>query len=293
MEIIKLIPNGFCYGVITAYKNTLSLIENNKSKKIYMLGWLVHNQKVIDELIQRNVIILDDDKETRLEIINKFDDNLKDSILILSAHGTDHNVIKIAKDKGFIIYDYTCKFVYKTHNIIKEKIDNDYEIIFIGKKNHPETNAILKINNKIILIENEDDINRLNINKTKIFCTNQTTISQYQFSYLLDLLKLKFNNIEFQNDICDATKVRQDAIINMPKDVDICIVIGDNKSSNSNELYNLSKKIINDSYIINDVYEINNSWFKNKKKCAITAGASTPANLIVTIISEIERLNNE
>ena len=141
MIIKKIIPQGFCYGVMSAYQQTLQTIKDNPHKKIYMLGWLVHNQKIIDDLEARGVCVLDDQACSRYAIIDALPPQ-KDAILILSAHGTDNQVQLLAKQKGFQVVDLTCKYVYKTHQLIKEKIATGYQVLFIGKAHHPETNAI-------------------------------------------------------------------------------------------------------------------------------------------------------
>lgn len=287
MVIKKIIPQGFCYGVMSAYNNAIKTIENNPHKKIYMLGWLVHNQKVIDDLSARGITILDDNSKSRYEIIQALPSQT-DTILILSAHGTDYQVIDLAHKKGFEIVDLTCKYVYKTHELIKTKLAAGYQVIFIGKASHAETNAILKIDSQIILVENEDDIKNLTLNSEKIFCTNQTTLSYLVLQNLTSLLKSKFPNIEVVNDICLATKVRQEAVMNMDKDIDICIVIGDYKSSNSNELYHIAQSKVQ-SYFVNDIKDIDCEWFNDKQCCAITAGASTPSFLIDRIIKYIDK----
>lgn len=292
MKTTLLVPNGFCYGVITAYNKTLETIKNNLNKKIYMLGWLVHNKKVVDEFIQHGVQILDDSKKSRLEIIEEFDD-VANSILILSAHGTELKVIELAKKKGFEIVDLTCKYVYKTHDVIKEKFEAGYNVFFIGKKKHPETIAILNRFKNVKLIENINDLQSVDFyDDQKYFCTNQTTISQYQFDDITNELKNKCKDIEFQNDICDATKIRQDAVINMDPSIDICIVIGDKKSSNTDELYKIASQKV-ESYKINDLKDIDQKWFDNKNHCGITAGASTPRFLIDKIYSYIKGIKNE
>lgn len=292
MKIELLVPNGFCYGVITAYNRAMDVINNNPNKKIYMLGWIVHNQKVIDDFIQKGVIILDDKKNSRYDLVNSFK-SVKNSILILSAHGTSDIVIDLAKSKGFEIVDLTCKYVYKTHDIIEKKINEKYEIIFIGKNNHPETNAIISNFKNIILEEDLLSIEKIKFDPNqKYFCTNQTTISHHDFNNIIEELKKKINKIEFANDICDATTIRQDAIIKMSPSVDICIIIGDKKSSNTDELYKLARNKT-EAYKVNDVDEINIEWFKNKKHCAITAGASTPRILIEKIVNFIKGNINE
>ncbi len=284
MKIIKLIPQGFCYGVTYAYNQTKKIIQENPNKKIYMLGWLVHNQLVVEEFKQLGLIILDDKEKTRYELINSLTENVKNNILLLSAHGTDNNTIALAKQKGFEIYDLTCKYVYKTHHVIHEKINDGFNIIFVGKKLHPETLAIKSISPNIKIIESATDIKDLTFKQgEKIFCTNQTTLGINYLENIFKELIVKYPNIQFQNDICDATSQRQLAVINMDKDIDICIIVGDKRSSNCNELLKIANKKVT-SYLVSKIEDINPLWFKNKKKCAVTAGASTPSYLIEKII---------
>ena len=286
MKIVRLIPYGFCFGVINAYNKTMNIINNNPDRKIYMLGWLVHNNEVINELSKKGVIILDDKNTSRYELVKSINDF--NAILILSAHGTPKDVIELAREKKLEIHDLTCKFVYKTHEIIINKINEGYDVLFIGKKNHPETIAILNINQNIRLIESEDDINKLSIKNKKIFCTNQTTLGKIFFQKTITLLRSKYPYIEVENDICDATNLRQEAVLNMSSDIDICIIIGDARSSNCNELYKLAKIRVKDSYIVQNLDDLENIDFSQKKKCAITAAASTPSWLIDNIVEKLE-----
>lgn len=288
MKIEKLIPTGFCYGVMYSYKSTLEIISKNPDKKIYMLGWLVHNQYVISELLSHNLIILDDKDQTRYELINNFP-KVENAILILSAHGTDIKTINLAKSKGFEIHDLTCRYVYKTHDIIKQKLSEGYEILFIGKHNHPESNAILSIDDGIKLVSSIECIDQLNLNKPKLFCTNQTTFNIQILNDIVKKLQDINRDIIFENEICNATKMRQNTIINMSPTVDVCIIIGDLKSSNANELYEISKNKVS-TYFITNVVDIHLEWFINKKHCVIAGAASTPIFLIEQVYNYL--LNN-
>ncbi|MGL4951426.1 MAG: 4-hydroxy-3-methylbut-2-enyl diphosphate reductase [Mycoplasma sp.] len=278
MIVKKILPTGFCYGVMKSYNETKKIVLQNPDKKIYMLGWLVHNEVVIEELRDMGIEILDDTNESRFEIISKFSDQ-ENSILILSAHGTDSNVIEIAHQKGFQIFDLTCKYVYKTHELIKTKIQEGYEIIFVGKQNHPETEAILAIDEKIILVSDLESAKLFKSLKTKTFCTNQTTFNASLLDEINNHLWNADNSILFANDICSATRIRQSAISKLDDDIDISIIIGDKKSSNANELFEISSKY-KESYFVSKVSDLNLEWFKNKKVCAISGAASTPISTI-------------
>lgn len=290
MKVIKLIPNGFCFGVSNAYNKALKISNANQNVNIYMLGWLVHNENVINDLKENKIICLDDLNINRYDIIKNLKYQ-KGDILLLSAHGTDEKTIALAKEKKFEVFDLTCKFVVVIHQIIKEKIKDGFNILFIGKKGHPESNAVLSIDDKIILLENVDDVKKINKN-IKYFCTNQTTIS-------LDFLKkindeLIKNNISFdiRNDICNSTKLRQNAIINMDSNIDICIVIGDKRSSNTIELYNIAKKQV-DSYLVSNIKDIDLKWLINKKYVALTSGASSPNMIVDEVYNYLLEINND
>lgn len=288
MKITKITPRGFCQGVVSAWMTAKKIKEENPNKKVYMIGWLVHNKSLIDSLHELGIETIDDTNTSRYDIVNSFKKN-KNEIIIFSAHGTDERAIELAKNKSLIFFDTTCEYVKKTQEIIKDKIKDNYKIIFIGKSNHPETISILSIDKSIIFIENEEDINKITFNKNeKYFLTNQTTISIYDFYKIIKKLKIILPRIEIKNDICTATQERQEAIINMDNSVDLLIVVGDKKSNNSNKLRDLGEEKGIESYLINDEKDLNDKWFKNKKHVAITSGASTPTWITTKVIKTIE-----
>lgn len=294
IKISKIFPQGFCSGVVDAWSEAKKIALNNKNKKkIYMIGWLVHNKNIIKELNELGIETIDDDNNSRYKIVENLKDP-KNSIIIFSAHGSDPKAIKLAKNKNFEVYDLTCKYVNITHELVKEKINLGYQIIFIGKINHPETKGIMAINSKIHLITCVDDCKNLNIKDEKIFLTNQTTISIIDFYDIIKELKNKFKNIDYKNDICNATLERQEAIKNMDDEIDILIVVGDKKSNNSNKLVEIGKTKNIDSYLIEGAEDINLNWFKNKKHIGISSGSSTPTKITNTVMNFLkESLDNE
>lgn len=291
MKFTKITPRGFCKGVVDAWvvcKNISKLYPNHNK---YIIGWLVHNKEMINETEKLGIKTLDDKKLTRQEIINSIDISTDlPPVVIFSAHGTDPNVINLAKSKGMIVYDATCKYVTKTHNIIQEKLNNNYKILFIGVKGHPETISALSFNDEIVLLEKKEDVFKIKFDKNeKIFVTNQTTISVYDFDDILDALLKRFTNIEFKNDICNATKDRQDAVINMDDDIDLLLVVGDKRSNNSKKLVEIGIKKNIESYLISNTKDIKDEWFKDKKHLAITSGCSTPIWLTNYVIIFLEK----
>lgn len=298
MKISKITPRGFCKGVVDAYSQCKKIANLYPDNKKYLIGWLVHNKKIIQELEELGIETKDDTKNSRENIIDSIPiiEGEPTPIVIFSAHGTNKKIIDKAKDKGFIILDTTCKFVTLTHEIINKKLSQGYKIIYIGVKNHPETISTLSISKDIILVENENDVTKIDNISDSIFVTNQTTISIYEFENITKLLAAKFTNIEFKNDICNAAKERQDAIINMPNDIDLLIVIGDQKSNNSKKLVEIGKMKNIESHLVWDVSEINMDWFKNKNHFAITSGCSTPTwftNYVIIFLMKKLGISND
>lgn len=286
MKINKLNPQGYCNGV----KRALALIDdviNNPDtiKPIYMLGAIIHNKNVINYYKNKNIIILEDKFNDKLELVK----NINSGTIIISAHGASPTVFDLCKKKGLNIIDTTCPNVLLVHNRITKYLDLGYEIIYIGKANHPEAVGVLGISNNIHFICNLDDCDNLKISNEKIYITNQTTLSKYDILDIFDSLKNKFPNAIIDDKLCNSTTIRQDAIINQPY-ADLCIVVGDKSSSNTKSLLMVSQKYTNIFTILCE--GINDLDIDEIKKCNIiniTSGASTPSYIVDKIIEYIKK----
>ncbi len=289
MQIIKISPRGFCSGVVNAWKIVKDTIKQNPECRVFMLGWFVHNQKMLDEVRSDNLFILDDTNLTRYELVK----NLKvkpNDILILSAHGTDEKTIKLAKSKGLKIIDTTCEYVYKTHDVIKNGLINNKQVVYLGKENHPESLAALSISDKVILVTNPQQLMDINFNLPTII-TNQTTLSIYDLKSCYQFIEQHFTDYEIKNDLCLATQQRQEALINLKTKLDVLIVVGDNKSNNSQQLLKIGKyKKIPLCFLVNSLQEVQSLNLNPKYVVGITSGASTPTSLTNTIIKYLQEL---
>ncbi len=279
MEIIKLYPQGFCAGVFEAWRQTNEVIRLYPRSKIYMLGWVVHNEKLIESLHAHNVTILDDSHTSRLDLVKSVvpDDN---NVFILSAHGTDYATMQYLDDHEISYVDTTCKFVYLNQHVVKQAIQwDDEQVLFIGKKNHPETKAIIANWPSVIVIETATDIEQLPPIDKNILVANQTTLSKLDFADLTAMIQARFPNkeIKFRNDICHATLDRQNAVINMDPRIQAVIVCGDARSNNANNLV----KVCQAShavpvYLVNDPQELDFEALSQYQYLGLTASASTP-----------------
>lgn len=280
MEIRKVVPSGYCKGVVNAIKLAKDTRANNPNEKIYVLGMLVHNAFVSKELEELGIITLDDSKKTKAELLNE----INDGIVIFTAHGISDQIKQIAIDKGLKYVDASCVDVLKTQNIIKDYISNGYDIIYFGKHNHPEADAVISISDRIHLVSNTDELNNLKLDNDKIFLTNQTTMSIYELTDLINQAKHLYPSIIVQEEICNATSSRQLAISNL-KDCDLLYVVGDTKSNNTNKLVDIAKKQgIKKVLLIQNFKDIVDEDLKDVNNIYVSAGASTPPSLIDEVI---------
>ncbi|MCH1624958.1 4-hydroxy-3-methylbut-2-enyl diphosphate reductase [Fredinandcohnia quinoae] len=293
MEVIKIAPRGYCYGVVDAMviaKN--AALDKTLPRPIYILGMIVHNKHVTDAFEEEGIITLDGNN--RHEILEKVDRGT----VIFTAHGVSPEVKQLARDKGLVTLDATCPDVTRTHDLIKEKQAQGFQIIYIGKKGHPEPEGAVGVAPDIVhLVETVEDVENLTITSEKIIVTNQTTMSQWDVLDVMKKVKEKYPQTEIHNEICMATQVRQEAVAEQAKEVDLTIVVGDPKSNNSNRLAQVSEEIAGTkAYRVADVSEIQIEWLLDIKKVAVTAGASTPTPItkeVITFLDQFDPQNQE
>ncbi|MBE1553731.1 4-hydroxy-3-methylbut-2-enyl diphosphate reductase [Sporosarcina limicola] len=290
MKVLKISPRGYCYGVVDAMiiaRN--AALDKTLPRPIYILGMIVHNKHVTDAFEEDGIITLDG--KNRLEILEQ----VETGTVIFTAHGVSPEVRELAKRKGLVSIDATCPDVTVTHDLIEEKTAEGYDIVYIGKKYHPEPEGAIGVApHAVHLIETIEDVRLLDIQNEKLLVTNQTTMSQWDVVHIMDALKVKYPHIEVHKEICLATQVRQEAVAEQAGESELLIVVGDPKSNNSNRLTQVSIDIANTpSYRISDVSELDMTWLEGVTTVAVTAGASTPTLIVREVIAFLENFNPE
>lgn len=288
MEVIKISPRGYCYGVVDAMVIARNAaLDKSLPRPIYILGMIVHNKHVTDAFEEEGIITLDG--KNRKEIL----ENVDSGTVIFTAHGISPEVRELAKQKGLVTIDATCPDVTKTHDLILQKKDEGYQVIYIGKKGHPEPEGAVGVAPDIVhLVETKDDVDNLSIDAEKIIVTNQTTMSQWDVSDIMKFIKEKYPHAEFYNEICLATQVRQEAVAEQAGKADVLIVVGDPKSNNSNRLAQVSEEISGTkAYRIADISELQVEWIMNATTVAVTSGASTPTPITKEVIAFLEQFD--
>ena len=279
-------PRGFCAGVDRA----IEIVEQALAKygsPIYVRNEVVHNKFVIEALKKKGAIFVNDLKSVP-----------ENSYLIYSAHGVSKKVKSDSDNLKLKSIDATCPLVTKVHKEVNHYLKNNYEIIMIGHKGHPEVEGTLGqdlTSKKMHLIENTSDIDLLKISDpNKVAYVTQTTLSLDETKDIIEKLKTKFSMIEGPkaDDICYATQNRQDAIKQILPSTDILFVVGSKNSSNSNRLKELGEKKGIPSILIDNMSDFNPAWLDDKKNIAITAGASAPEVLIKQLTKLIQSHSN-
>lgn len=284
MQVKAITPRGYCKGVVRAIE--IAKNAQNEQQPIYILGMIVHNQYIVDALKKRGIQTIDIPGQTRLELL----DQIQHGTVIVTAHGASDQVFEKAKNKGLNVIDASCLDVIKTHDLIKKKLNKGYDILYIGKKGHPEAEGAISIDEKRVhLITSKNDIQMMDPNKHYVM-TNQTTMSLYDVYDLCEYAKTILPHVTIEKETCTATKIRQEAIKNMEEDIDIVFIVGDPHSNNTQKLASIASEK-KEVHMIESLDDLNINWLKGKKKAAVSSGASTPTYLTNQVIEFLHQFN--
>ena len=281
MKVDILAPSGFCGGVINVLKLINYVVETHKDQPIYCIGQVVHNNDVNKEILDKGVIVLQGDKETN---INKIDSG----VVVFSAHGTNDDIVRKAREKGLIVYNAICPFVDKSFDAIKQKSKEGYDIIYVGKKGHDEAIAALSLVNNINLVTSVEDVIKLNIKNDKVAVINQTTLSLLDIENIYNAIKEKYNDCLIIDEICNTTRIRQTNLISKASLYDMVLIVGDQTSNNSLSLYKIAIQLNKNTKMVLNDQEVELAWFFDKKSVLIASGASTPNGVIEKIYKKIK-----
>jgi 4-hydroxy-3-methylbut-2-en-1-yl diphosphate reductase len=272
---------GFCFGVERALKLVEKTAQSNPGP-IRILNKIVHNSSIVKSLEERNIVSISDLKDA------------EDGTLVISAHGVAPSVRQEAEKRGLHIVDTTCPLVTRIHKAAKQFLDKGCTVLIYGDKNHNEVKGVVGIApDRIIIIDEKTDLELLPEIEGPIGFISQSTQSTKQFEVLEQKLREKYPHLEVQNTICDPTVRRQEAIKNLAPQVNMLIVVGSTISSNSLRLLELAQDYCPKSYLIDNASQIKIEWLEGIEKVGITAGASTPANLVREVVEKVYQIYEE
>ena len=286
MNIYLANPRGFCAGVDRAIDIVERALEIF-SAPIYVRHEVVHNRYVVNDLIKKGAIF-----------VEELDEIPDGSTVIFSAHGVSQRVRNEAENRDLRVFDATCPLVTKVHLEVARHERNTEDVILIGHAGHPEVEGTLgqyrtNPDSAIYLVETIDDVDNLHVkNPDNLAYVTQTTLSVDDTKNIIDALRQRFPKIRGprKDDICYATQNRQDAVRELAPMVDVFLVIGSANSSNSNRLRELAENQGVPAYLIDGVDDIDYDWFEQAESIGVTAGASAPEILVEEVISTLKKL---
>ena len=278
MKIIIAKNAGYCFGVKDAVDMANDIAK--KEGNVYMLGDIVHNEKVIDDL-----------NKAGAKVVNSLKDVPDNGTVLFRAHGTKNDIWKEAEKMSLNVKDATCPLVHKIHEDVRNLYNEGRKIIVIGDHGHDEVIAIAdQAKNTIVISNLNEAISLKRIRKAGIVCQSTQAIENVQ--EIIKILMTKVFDLRFVNTICYPTKRNQEQIKDLAKIVDIMIIIGSFTSANSKRLTSLSKELNDNTFQVTDEEDLKNKWFENCNSVGISAGASTPDYLIKNIKNKIERIGH-
>jgi 4-hydroxy-3-methylbut-2-en-1-yl diphosphate reductase len=274
-------PRGFCAGVDRA----IEIVERALDKfgaPIYVRHEIVHNTFVVEDLKAKGAIFIDE-----------LDQVPPGATLVFSAHGVSQAVRREAAERGFSVFDATCPLVTKVHVEVAKLHKEGYEFIMIGHKGHPEVEGTVgQLDSGIHLVEEVQDVQRVNPTSDKLAVVTQTTLSVDDAAEILAAVKARFPHVREpkQQDICYATQNRQDAVKVMSPTVDVVVVVGSPSSSNSNRLREVAQRLGTRAYMVDSASDLDAAWFVGAQRVGLTAGASAPDVLVQEVIARLREL---
>lgn len=271
MEVTLAKSAGFCFGV----KRAVDMVyeEAEQGDNVYTWGPIIHNEEVVEDLRKKGVEVLHTLEELK---------QLRDATVIIRSHGVSKQMYDALEQQGVRIVDATCPFVKKIHNIVKEHTDKGEEVVIVGNAKHPEVEGIKGWGqDNVTVIENIEEAHAYTPKEGKKTCiVSQTTFNYKKFQDLVEIISKKRYDIIALNTICNATEVRQSEAMQLAKISDAMIVIGGQSSSNTQKLYEICKKECKNTYYIQTLVDLDLDSFQSFRSVGITAGASTPNNII-------------
>lgn len=289
-EVILAETSGFCFGVKRAVDTVYEQVNDIGDRKVYTYGPIIHNEEVVDDLTQKGVEIISDENA-----LNKLINVSNSDKVVIRSHGVGKSVYEKLEKLGFEIIDATCPFVKKIHRIVSDESESGKTIIIVGDAEHPEVQGIKGwCKNEPIIIDSLEKTEKINdISSKEAVLVSQTTFNGIKFKELVEFFRKKYYNVSVYNTICNSTEERQREARQLAAQVDTMVVIGGKNSSNTQKLYEISKRECKNTYYIQTLVDLDLTVIESAKRVGITAGASTPNNIIKEVHDSMSELSFE
>ena len=275
MEVILAKTAGFCFGV----KRAVDTVYKEAGKKnVYTYGPIIHNSEVVNDLKKKGVEVINSREELEA---------LEEGTVIIRSHGVAREIYDLIHEKGLELVDATCPFVRKIHKIVEKAGNDGDQVIIVGSEHHPEVQGIKGwCTGEVHIISDAEQFEGIDLNKPTTL-VSQTTFNYKKFQDIVEKISKTRYDITVLNTICNATKERQTEAQSIAETVDAMIVIGDKHSSNTQKLFEICRKACNNTYYIQTLDDLDLNQLGSVETVGITAGASTPNNIIEEVQNNV------
>ena len=269
MKVLLAKSAGFCYGVKRAVE--LAAKTGEETGGCWMLGDLIHNSHVVEDLARRGVRKTEDPAGLAAG-----------DTVVIRSHGVPKRIYDRIEENGLSCVDATCPFVKRIHKIVQKESEEGRQIVIIGNAGHPEVEGIMGwAKGPAFVVESAEEIEKIPLKQDSTLCiVSQTTFNYKKFKELVEIFEKKGYNIIVVNTICNATEERQTEARDIASKVDAMIIIGGRHSSNTRKLYEICREQCSATYFIQTLDDLHLDLPKAASLVGITAGASTPNNII-------------
>jgi len=278
MEVRLARKHGFCYGVENAIEQVARVVDGGEAGTIYSLGEVIHNRQVVDRLADQGLNVLESPEKA----------SPGDTVLIRS-HGVPPDVIETLRRRGANVVDATCVLVTKAQDIVRQLDGEGYQVVVIGDENHPEVRGVIGYARNVICVSSPDQLDRLP-ERGKLGIVSQTTHSPELFGEMVGrIAAMGFSELKVVNTLCLETRRRQEAAVELAREVDVMFVLGGRQSANTRQLARLCERVGVSTYHLESWADFRPEMVAEASVAGVTAGASTPEWIIQEFVQKLQQ----
>ena len=279
MEVKLARKRGFCFGVERAIELAAQVVQAGGAGAVYSLGEVIHNRQVVDRLAEQGLNILERPEEAR-----------PGDTVVIRSHGVPPEVIEQLRARGAEVVDATCVLVKKAQKIVQELAEEGYQVVVIGDENHPEVRGVLGYAKGIICVDRPEQLERLpETGRLGIVC--QTTHSPELFGEMVGrIAAMGYSELKVVNTLCLETRRRQEAAVELAREVDVMFVLGGRQSANTRQLAQLCRDAGVTTYHLESWEQFEPAMVAGRARAGVTAGASTPEWIIEQFVESLRQV---
>lgn len=285
MEVLVAAKAGFCFGVKRAIEMAQATVRN-RAGPIFSLGPLIHNPQVVSKLSDMGIVEVKDVSELQRD----------GGTLIIRSHGVGPRVLDAASEQGLTVLDATCPYVRRAQDLARSLTEEGFQVVVVGDRKHPEVQGIVGwTGGRALVVESPGEAINL-IKGSKVGVVAQTTQPLDNFQKVVEVVSGTGVEVKVCNTICSATSERQQAALDLARQVEVMVVVGGTESANTRKLAGICRESGTTTYHVETASELQRDWFQGVEVAGLTAGASTPDWIIEEVrkrMSEFEEINGQ